>query len=115
MKDVKLSYEQLRQILALSISNGVIKTKIEDLIAGKLASVNEMDLLALITESEVDKDLIRILSGKDPETMDALAGLEYISAFFAYWASNKKRFSDLLASTGLKLQASTSTGSKASK
>ncbi len=98
----KLSYNQLRQILALAISNDTIKAKLADLLAGKMAEVSELDLLAMISRSEVDKELIAILSGKDPDKMDALEGLEYISAFFAYIASNKEKYASWLASIGLK-------------
>ena len=42
------------------------------------------ELIDLIVASEIDRDLIRILSGTDPDTLDAITALEYFSDFFNY-------------------------------
>lgn len=101
MKDVKLSYNQLRRIMAIAISNKTIKAKIGDFLGGKLTNISELELLELINESEADKELIGIISGKDPEKLDALEGLEYIAAFFGYIRANKAKYKGWLASLGL--------------
>lgn len=98
----KLSYAQLRAILALAVTNDLAKGKLSDLLSGGMANISEIDLLSMIAESQVDMEMIRILSGRDPETMDALAGLEYISDFFAYIRANKDKFKGWLGSLGLK-------------
>jgi len=113
--EVKLSYNQLRQILCLSISNKNLKAKLEDFLSGKIAHVKEMEFLELIKESEVDKDLITILSGCNPDEMDAVEALEYISAFFVYIRANKERFASWLGSFGLAVELSPSTPSRGSK
>ncbi len=64
-----------------------------------------MELLELISESEADKELIRIISNQDPEQMDAFEALEYISSFFAYIRANSDRFKAWLGSFGLAVQA----------
>lgn len=64
-----------------------------------------MELLELISESEADKELIRIISNQDPDTMDALDALEHVSAFFAYIRANSDRFKAWLGSFGLAVQA----------
>ena len=111
-----LSYAQLREILALVVSNGTLRLKLADLLQGKAANLTEVELLDLIVQSEVDKDLIRILSNKDPDAMDALEGLEYISSFFAYTRANSARLTTWLANIGLRAQASVKkTPSKPSK
>ena len=111
----KLSYAQLRQILCLTISNGTLKAKLEDFLSGKIARINEVELLELISASGVDKELITILSGQNPDKMDALEALEYISAFFAYIRANKARFAGWLGSFGLLVAVSPNTPSRGSK
>lgn len=111
-----LSYAQLRDILALVVSNGALRLKVSELLQGKAANLTEVELLDLIVSSEVDKDLIRILSGADPDAMDALEGLEYISSFFAYTRANKSRLTAWLATIGLQARGSVKkTPSKPSK
>ncbi|MDP3115176.1 MAG: hypothetical protein Q8M98_10460 [Candidatus Cloacimonadaceae bacterium] len=101
IKEPKLTYNQLRQILCLTISNQTLKAKLEDFLSGKVANVSEVELLELISDSEADKELIKILSNQDPTEMDALEALEYISAFFVYIRASKERFRSWLGSFGL--------------
>ncbi len=100
-REPQLSYKQLRQILCLTISNSTLKAKLEDFLSGKVTKVSEVELLELISQSEADKELIRIISGSEPDEMDALEALEYISAFFVYIRASKEKFSDWLGSFGL--------------
>jgi len=114
-REVKLSYSQLRQILCLTISNKTLKAKLEDLLSGKVTKVSEVELLELISESEADKELIRIISNQDPDTMDALDALEHISAFFVYTRANKDRFKGWLGSLGLAVTTEVNIPSRGSK
>ena len=102
---ITLTYSQLRQIMALSVSNGTIKAKLEDFLAGKIAAINEVQALEMIASSEVDKDLIRILTGKDPDTMEMFEALEVIASFFVFIRANKEKFSSWLRSLGYAVQA----------
>ena len=111
----KLSYKQLRQILSLTISNQTLKAKLEDFLSGKLTKVSEVELLELISQSEVDKELIRIIAEREPDDMDAIEALEYISAFFDYIRANSERFKGWLGSFGLAVTASPNTPSRGSK
>ncbi|MDP3114575.1 MAG: hypothetical protein Q8M98_07335 [Candidatus Cloacimonadaceae bacterium] len=118
IKEPKLTYNQLRQILCLAISNSAIKAKLEDFLSGKLTKVSEVELLELISTSEADKELIRILSGQEPNNMDAVEALEYISAFFAYIRASRQMCKDWLGSFGLavtKTQEPTVTPTRSSK
>jgi len=114
-REVKLSYSQLRQILCLTISNKTLKAKLEDFLSGKVTKVSEVELLELISESEADKELIRIISNQTPDTMDAVEALEHVSAFFVYIRANKDRFKGWLGSFGLAVQASPATPTRGSK
>jgi len=114
MTEIKLSYGQLRQIMALTFKNGEIRVKLGDILNGKAGAITEADLLDILVESELEKDVIQILSGQDPDTMDAIEALEILASFFAYIRANKPRFARWLESIGLKPPAkSVTTGSPA--
>lgn len=95
-----LPYAKLRKILALAVNNDAIHTSLEALLAGSAVHVSDADLIKLIYDSEIDKELIRILSDSDPDSLDAFDALEYIADFFAYIRANKDRFSGWLKSIG---------------
>jgi len=114
-REPQLSYKQLRQILCLTISNTTLKAKLEDFLSGKVTKVSELELLEIISQSEADKELIRIISGSDPDEMDALEALEHISAFFVYIRASKERFSAWLGSFGLAVKVQENTPTRASK
>ncbi|MDD3523683.1 MAG: hypothetical protein PHQ41_03200, partial [Candidatus Cloacimonetes bacterium] len=114
-REPKLSYSQLRQILCLTISNATLKAKLEDFLSGQAAKVSEVELLELISQSEADKELIKIISGREPDEMDALEALEHISVFFVYIRANKERFASWLGSFGLAITASPNTPSRGLK
>ena len=46
MKKPTLTYDQLRRILALCVDNGVIKAKLEDLLAGALVNMRSKNSLS---------------------------------------------------------------------
>lgn len=109
MIDIKLSYGQFRQIMALTLTNGEIRTRLGDILGGNIGEITESDLLDIIYQSEVEKDIIRILSGQDPDTLDAIEALEYLASFFAYIRANKPRFAHWLESIVLKAVANAKT------
>lgn len=109
MKEPKLTYSQLRQILSLVLTNGKLKVKLEDFLSGKLTKVNEIELLELIQSSEADKDLIRILSHDEPDDMDATEALEYIAAFFVFIRASREKCKDWLGNLGLAVATAKST------
>lgn len=111
-----LTYDQLRRIIALVHDNPILKAKLDEFLSGRLTSVSESDLLGIIAQSEVDKEMIRILSAQDPDTMDAFDALQVIADFFAYIRANKSRFSGWLANLGYQVQSTpTPKSSKPSK
>lgn len=116
MSKTKLTYAQLRDILSLIVKNEPIRLRVEDLIRGKLVNITEIELIDMVVDSGVDKDMIRIMSGQDPEQMDAVDGLEQIADFFGYMKANKERLAGWLSSFGLRAQGQVkSTRSKPSK
>lgn len=101
MKSIQLSYSQLRQILAIAICNEHIRTKLADVLAGKV-EVTELVLIQAIADSGADLELIRIISGQDPETMDAMEATEWILSFFEYIRASLPKLMPWLESMGLK-------------
>jgi len=103
MIQISLSYSQLRAILCLSVQNTTLKAFLSDILSGKVSSFSELELIEIIAEARLDTEIVRIISGKDPDTMDAITALEYISSFFEYIRANSARFQSWLASSGLAL------------
>lgn len=112
MKPAQLSYAQLRKILGIGLANGTIRGKLDDLLSGKLSGLSELEILELIQESEADVEMVRILSGQNPEELDAMEAMEYIAAFFGYIRANSARFNSWLGSLGLKLEKEPATRRK---
>ncbi|MCB5285545.1 MAG: hypothetical protein LHW45_08165 [Candidatus Cloacimonetes bacterium] len=94
----KVTYAQLREILALTLTTGSIRLKLDQLLSGQSVEINEGQVIDMIVESNIDKDMIRILSGQDPDGMDAIEAMEYISDFFAYMRSSSPKFAGWLKS-----------------
>jgi len=114
LRDLKLTYSQLRDILGLALENGTIKARFEDFLTGKLVNLSEIELIGLVRDSGVDLELLRILNGTDPKEIDAVDALETVAAFFAYWRASKPRLQGWLGSLGFAV-ASATTPSRGSK
>jgi hypothetical protein len=114
LKDIKLTYGQLRAILGLALENGAVRLRLEDFLTGKAVNLSEMELVELIHKSGVDLELLRILTGSDPTELDAVDALETVAAFFAYWRASKPRLAGWLGSLGFAVEGKT-TPSRGSK
>ncbi|MDD3535163.1 MAG: hypothetical protein PHC50_03340 [Candidatus Cloacimonetes bacterium] len=95
MPQITLPYTKLREILGAIIAAEPIRTSFADLLSGSL-NLTEIQLIDLIYQSQIDARIIEIL-GQDPESIDAIAGLELILSFFAYMKANASKFSDWLS------------------
>jgi hypothetical protein len=93
-----LSYSQLRSILALVVTSQPIRVKLEDILSGKEVRISETSLLELILSSDIDSEIIRILTGQDPATMDAFQAIEVIADFFVYMKANSAKLLPWLSS-----------------
>lgn len=103
---INLSYAQLRAILSLVVKSEPIRVKLDDVLAGKDLHITEGSLLETIIDSEIDQEIIKILTGKEPGELDAFEGIEVISDFFGYMKANSGRLSSWLSSIGSKAAAS---------
>jgi hypothetical protein len=100
------------------VQNGTIKATLESFLSGTITSFTELSFIELILSSEVDVEIIRILTDQDPNDMDMFAGFQVLADFFGYIASNKLKLSALLASFGYQIQKTKNkkpTTSKSSK
>ena len=99
---INLSYTQLRAILSLVVKSEPIRVKLDDVLAGRELHLTEGSLLETIIDSEIDQEIIRILTGKDPGELDAFEGIEVISDFFGYMKANSVRLKGWLSNIGSK-------------
>lgn len=83
MKNINLTYSQLRQILSITLTNEHVRHTLADVFMGT-AELTELSLIETIIDSGADLELIRIISGQDPENMDATEAMGWILAFFEY-------------------------------
>lgn len=114
MKELKLTYSQLRDILGLVITNQTTRVTLGDLLSGKQFACSELELLDLIYSSKIDLELLQILTGEDASQLDAFAAVEVIAAFFAYMRASWPKCKPWLGSLGYAVQAR-ATRSKGSK
>lgn len=96
---IELKYGQLREILALTLATGPVKMKLEELLSGKASSISEGEIIELIFKSEVDKKLIKILTKKAADEMDAAEAIGVITDFFDYMRANLPKFASWLRSS----------------
>ena len=101
---MKLSYAKLRKCLSVFLKNKVLREKLENLIAGKEQELTEMSFLDALDESNVDGEILVILTGKSTEEVDATEAIGAFCDFFTYIKSSWQRLKPLLLSIGLKLQ-----------
>lgn len=92
---MKLTYTQLREILGILITSDPVRATLGELFS-KGKSISELEILDLIYQSNIDSQIIAIL-GYDPETIDAIQGMEVILSFFAYIRGNSEKFSGFLS------------------
>ncbi len=83
MKNISLTYSQLRQVLSITLSNEHIRHTLADVFTGT-TELTELALIETILDSGADLELIRIVSGQNPENMDATEAMGWILAFFEY-------------------------------
>ena len=108
-----INYGQLRRILALGFECKGVRQPLESFFNGDDVSMDVLALTQLVYESEVDCQMVEILTGKNALEMEAFEALEVIQDFFTYLKANAKKlkaFQKLLGCTGV---AATSTPSTA--
>jgi hypothetical protein len=113
MKNINLTYSQLRQILSITLSNQHIRLKLADVFMGK-TELTELALIETIVNSGADLELVRILSGQDPESMDATEAMGWILAFFGYIRASWPKLKPWLGSI-ISVEEPKKTASKSSK
>lgn len=108
MKDITMSYGQLRSIMSLAINNQKLGEFLDMIFSGKKDDINLSELIYIIEDSCVDQKIIEILSGSDVDNIDAIDGIGVIADFFDYIRNNLPRLKAMLVSSGLKAVPQTS-------
>lgn len=101
---MKLSYAKLRKCLSVVLKNKVLREKLEGLIAGEEQELTEMSFLDALDESNVDGEILEILTDKKAEEVDAAEAIGVFCDFFTYIKTSWQRLKPMLSSIGLKLQ-----------
>jgi len=104
---MNLSYAKLRKTLSVILKNKTLRKKLEDLIAGKDQELSEMSFLDALDESNVDGEILEILTGKKTDELDAAQAIGVFCDFFIYIKASWQKLKPLLSSIGLKLEVET--------
>jgi hypothetical protein len=99
-EEMKIKYNQLREIISLVFKNSKIKALLNERSVGTLFELDFYDMVAVLAESEVDINILQILTGKNPEELDALEAIEVISDFFTFISENYQRLIPLVVDMG---------------
>jgi hypothetical protein len=81
---VKLTYKQLRDILGLIIKAQSGDITIEELISGATLKSSLKNVLEAVHASNIDGEIIKILTGKKVEDISDIEGIGIITDFFSH-------------------------------
>ncbi len=98
---MKLTYRQLRDILALPVISKNFEGKLEDILAGE-ADLTIVGFAKMLAESRLDEEIVQILTGKDISEVDAIQGGEALANFIEFIKKNKDKFSFFVKIFGFK-------------
>ncbi len=111
-----ISYATFRKVLSTLLRNDQLRDGLTDLLAGNEVELSEVGFLDLLEESHVDIDILRILTGREPEDTSPQQAAEAFTAFFSAVRGSWRAFQPLLAGLGYtaQVEAGTATGECAS-
>jgi hypothetical protein len=99
-EEMKIKYNQLREIISLVFKNSKIKALLQEKGVTTLFELDFKDMIVVLADSEVDIDMLQILTGKNAENIDALEAIEEISDFINFIMVNYPRLIPLVADMG---------------
>ncbi len=111
-----ISYATFRKVLSTLLRNDQLRDGLTDLLAGNELELSEVGFLDLLEASNVDIDILRILTGREPEDIGPEQAAEAFTAFFSAVRGSWHAFQPLLESLGYtaQVEAGTATGECAS-
>jgi hypothetical protein len=101
---MNLTYSKLRKVLSLFLKNPILRDGIKELIEGKEQELDELGFLDLLDKSQVDVELLEILTEKKVSDIPAEDAIGVFADFFYSIKGSWSRLKPLLSSLGLKVE-----------
>lgn len=98
---MKLSYIKMRNAIKILTGNETFKAKYAEH-EGEFLSTQFLDAIMM---SGIDLELLKELTGKDPETIETEEAVDVMIDFFTHIVENWKKLSGLLGNLGFTPQA----------
>jgi len=109
---MNLTYAKLRKVLSLFLKNSVLRDGMKELIEGKEKELDELGFLDLLDKSQVDVELLEILTEQEASDVSAEDAIGVFADFFCSIKASWQKLKPLLSSLGLKVEAELTTTSK---
>jgi len=109
---MNLTYAKLRKVLSLFLKNPILRDCIKELIEGKEQELDELGFLDLLDKSQVDMELLEILTEKEVSDIPAEDAIGVFADFFCSIKASWQKLKPLLSGLGLKVESSLTTTSK---
>ncbi len=104
-----ISYATFRKVLSTLLRNENLRDGLTDLLAGNELELSEVSFLDLLEASNVDIDILRILTGREPEDTSPQQAAEVFTAFFSAVRGSWRAFQPLLDALGYTAQVQAGT------
>jgi hypothetical protein len=109
---MNLTYSKLRKVLSLFLKNPILRDGLQELISGKEQELDELGFLDLLDKSQVDLELLEILTEKKASDILADDAIGVFADFFCSIKASWQKLKPLLSSLGLKVETSLTSTSK---
>ena len=106
---MNLTYAKLRKVLSLFLKNPILRDGLQELISGKEQELDELGFLDLLDESQVDVELLEILTEKKASEISAEDAIGVFADFFCSIKGSWQKLKPLLSGLGLKVEAELTT------
>lgn len=109
---MNLTYSKLRKVLSLFLKNPILRESIKELIEGKEQELDEIGFLDLLDKSQVDLEILEILTERKASDIPADEAIKVFADFFFSIKASWQKLKPLLSSLGLKAEAELTSISK---
>jgi len=104
-----ISYATFRKVLSTLLRNDQLRDGLTDLLSGNEMELSEVGFLDLLEASNVDIDILRILTGREPEAIGPEQAAEAFTAFFSAVRGSWRALTPLLDALGCTAQVQAGT------
>jgi hypothetical protein len=106
---MNLTYAKLRKVLSLFLKNPILRDGIQELISGKEKELDELGFLDLLDKSQVDVELLEILTEKKTGEISAEEAIGVFADFFCSIKASWQKLKPLLSGLGLRVESKLTT------